>query len=78
MMQKLILLFVIFFLTCLSANNMKPWSAKLNHLSDFEKHVIVDKGTERAFSGKYVNTKDKGIYKCKVCNAKRIKASNKI
>ena len=55
--------------TFLMAQDMKPWTAQLNKLSTFEKHVIVDKGTERAFSGKYVNTTDKGVYKCKVCDA---------
>ena len=55
--------------TFLMAQDMKPWTAQLNKLSTFEKHVIVDKGTERAFSGKYVNTADKGVYKCKVCDA---------
>ena len=55
--------------TMLMAQDMKPWTTQLNKLSTFEKHVIVDKGTERAFSGKYVNTTDKGVYKCKVCDA---------
>lgn len=56
-------------MTLLTAQELKPWSTQLNKLSTFEKHVIVDKGTERAFSGKYVNTTDKGVYRCKVCDA---------
>ena len=36
-------------------------------LSDEEYHVLREKGTEAPFSGKYVNTKDKGMYRCKVC-----------
>ncbi|HVD99268.1 MAG TPA: peptide-methionine (R)-S-oxide reductase MsrB [Cytophagaceae bacterium] len=32
-------------------------------------HICREKGTERAFTGKYYNTKDKGIYKCVVCGA---------
>ncbi|SFV71247.1 Peptide methionine sulfoxide reductase MsrB / Peptide methionine sulfoxide reductase MsrA [hydrothermal vent metagenome] len=37
-------------------------------LSPFEKSVLIDKGTERAFSGKYVHTKSEGVYTCKVCD----------
>ena len=55
-------------ITLLMAQELKPWSTQLNKLSTFEKHVIVNKGTERAFSGKYVNTSDEGVYKCKVCD----------
>jgi peptide methionine sulfoxide reductase msrA/msrB len=46
----------------------KPWQTKLKGLTSFEQHVINDKGTERAFSGKYVNTDEKGVYRCKVCD----------
>ncbi len=36
-------------------------------LSDAEKRVILEKGTERAFTGKYWNTFDNGIYVCRQC-----------
>jgi len=29
--------------------------------------VLREKATEAAFSGKYVNSKEKGMYNCKVC-----------
>ncbi len=72
---KLLLPFL--FLTFLFGSDMKPWTAQLNKLSTFEKNVILNKGTERAFSGKYVNTTDKGVYKCKVCGTALYKSDDK-
>jgi len=57
---------------------VKPWTAKLNTLTPFEKHVIIDKGTEHAFSGKYVHTKEDGTYTCKVCGAPLYRSSDKL
>ncbi|MFN8581655.1 MAG: peptide-methionine (R)-S-oxide reductase MsrB [Gemmatimonadaceae bacterium] len=36
-------------------------------LSAEQYHVTQEKGTERAFTGAYWNSKDKGMYKCVVC-----------
>jgi len=30
-------------------------------------HILREKGTERAFTGKYYNTNDKGLYSCAAC-----------
>ena len=38
-----------------------------NQLSDLEYEVCRKKGTERAFSGKYNECKDNGIYRCVCC-----------
>ena len=35
---------------------------------ELEKEVMWNKGTEAPFSGKYVRTKDNGMYVCKNCN----------
>ena len=67
-MHTLILWASLFFITLGFSAEPKPWSTTLKNLTTLEKHVIVDKGTERAFSGKYVNTKEKGVYTCKVCD----------
>lgn len=40
------------------------WKEKL---SEEEYYILREKGTERAFSGKYWNHKEKGIYNCKAC-----------
>lgn len=44
-------------------------STKWNTLTEQEKNVLENKGTERAFTGAYVDNHDKGVYKCKRCNA---------
>jgi peptide methionine sulfoxide reductase msrA/msrB len=57
--------------------SMKPWKSKIDTLTPFEKRVIIDKGTERAYTGEYVYTKEDGIYRCKVCNAPLFKSTDK-
>lgn len=39
-----------------------------NELTDEEKKVIIDKGTERSFTGKYWNYYGTGTYTCRQCN----------
>lgn len=48
-----------------------------NELSPEEEHVILHKGTERPFTGKYFDYKEKGIYRCKQCNAPLFKSDAK-
>jgi peptide methionine sulfoxide reductase msrA/msrB len=43
-------------------------SANWNELSSEETYVIVNKGTERPWTGKYVSNKKEGIYVCKRCD----------
>jgi len=75
--MKLFLLFHLFLFSSLFSDDIKLWSTKLNKLTTFEKYVIIDKGTERAFSGKYVHTTDKGVYKCKLCGAALYRSDDK-
>ena len=38
-------------------------------LSDEQFQVTQNKGTERAFTGRYLHHKDQGVYTCAVCDA---------
>ncbi|MFT7823787.1 MAG: methionine-R-sulfoxide reductase [Sulfurimonas sp.] len=38
-------------------------------LSPEEEYVILHKGTERPFTGKYFDNKEEGVYQCKQCHA---------
>lgn len=40
-----------------------------NKLTAEQYHIMREKGTEPAFSGKYVNHHDKGMYICAACGA---------
>jgi peptide methionine sulfoxide reductase msrA/msrB len=50
---------------------------KYNKLTPEEKQVILYKGTERAFTGKYYNQKAKGFYTCKQCDAPLYRSDDK-
>lgn len=55
----------------------KKQTMKYNQLTSEEKAVILDKGTERPFTGKYYNNKAKGFYTCKQCDAPLYKSEDK-
>lgn len=48
-----------------------------NPLNNFESYVILEKGTERAFTGEYTDLMDPGTYICKRCNAPLYLAKHK-
>jgi len=50
---------------------------KYNELTPEEKRVIIHKGTERPFTGKYNKHYEKGTYICKQCEAPLYKSDSK-
>jgi len=52
-------------------------TVKYNKLTDFEEFVILEKGTERPWTGKYVDHKETGVYACKRCNAPLYRSEDK-
>lgn len=52
----------------------KQWKAEL---SESQYCVLREKGTERAFTGKYYNFKGKGYYKCAACGLRLFDSDTK-
>jgi len=50
---------------------------KKRKLTDPEKRVIIDKGTEPAFSGKYEDFFEEGAYVCRQCGAPLYRSKSK-
>ena len=52
----------------------EEWKKKL---SPEQYHVLRQKGTEAPFSGKYVSSKEKGMYTCAACGAELFSSDTK-
>lgn len=52
-------------------------SSPYGALADFEREVILNKGTERPFTGKYYKSSEQGVYACRNCGAPLYSADDK-
>lgn len=57
--------------------NVSDAPTEYNELSEKEAWVILEKGTERAFTGEYTDLDDPGTYICRRCNAPLYKSDDK-
>jgi len=61
----------------MTLEEIQNYRPKYNRLSTQEKYVIQNKGTERAFVGKYTDTKTVGTYICRQCNLPLYRSTDK-
>ena len=52
-------------------------SQKYNKLTPEEEHVILNRGTERPYSGAYCSHKESGTYHCRRCGAALYRSRDK-
>nr|WP_319397799.1 methionine-R-sulfoxide reductase [uncultured Carboxylicivirga sp.] len=81
-MKKTIYSILLSIITILiySSNTMAQQDSskiKFNPLTLEEQRVIIHKGTELPYTGKYTDNKEKGTYVCKQCNAPLYKSGDK-
>jgi methionine-R-sulfoxide reductase len=70
-----ILLLLLLFLMILTS--CKENAMNYSKLTPEEEEVILRKGTEQPFTGKYYRHKEKGTYVCKRCNAPLYRSDDK-
>jgi peptide-methionine (R)-S-oxide reductase len=68
---------MIILLILLIMSNQPNDSIQYNKLTEFEKYVIEQKGTERPYTGEYTDKFEKGTYVCRKCNAPLYRSSAK-
>ncbi len=71
------LILILFALVNVSFSNESWKLSELKSLTPQEERIIVYKGTERPYSGKYNKFYKEGVYHCKRCNAPLYKSSSK-
>ena len=70
-------LLILIFMAINSINMNAQDSTQYNKLTEEEAFIILQKGTERPFSGKYYTNTEDGTYLCKQCNAPLYRSNDK-
>lgn len=71
------LFIVVVFLFLIEVCMGQDGKSKYNKLNSIERFVILEKGTERPFSGIYYKNNREGTYACKQCNAPLYRSKDK-
>lgn len=76
-MKKLYIKIIIIILVIMANKTSGQENERYNFLNQIEKYVIEEKGTERAWTGRYTNNKDEGTYLCKKCGQALFRSDDK-
>jgi len=71
------LIMVLIYGGCSNAQKANPNMKTYNKLSPQEEYVILNKGTERPFTGRFYDFWESGTYVCRQCNASLYRSSAK-
>jgi len=74
--MKIFIFFILAAIT-MDAIELKKYEKRIGELSDEERRVIVEKGTQMPHIGKYTHEKSRGIYTCKLCGTELFDSSAK-
>jgi len=74
-MERLLMIIASLFIVQFSYSQKD--TMEYNNLTEEEKRVMIDKGTERAFTGKYYKHDLAGVYTCKRCGAHLYRSEDK-
>jgi len=75
--MRIIDLMLIIVQLAIITNETKAQKMEWNKLTEQEKRVIVNKGTEAPYTGEYYLNKDKGVYVCRQCESPLYKSNDK-
>lgn len=77
--MRRIVVIMLFMISLTAYTQEKPKAMNTNDekLTEFERYVIFEKGTEPPFSGKYDDFHEEGTYICKRCGAPLYRSSDK-
>ena len=76
-MKKILFVLVAVGYIHLNSNAQETDTMEYNKLTKFETWVIIDKGTEKPFTGEFTSHKGDGTYTCKRCDAPLYKSNDK-
>lgn len=71
------MLLIISLIACSQEQTKTGKTESMKKLTEEEKRVLIDKGTEMPFTGEYYNNKEQGTYTCKQCGAALFKSDAK-